>query len=272
MSVMCMVTNIIHKSARRGIPRPGVLRSGVARRGKVMDATINRADLAALSQRFRDIETRHLPDVTRWALNDMAFGVHAENKRLIDRVFDNPVRFTRNAFWVRKATRDNPVAVVERKRMVVGKHYLEVQQKGGTRRQTGIEKMLARRLPYEGLIQSVLPASIRTNAAGNIAPGALQRLLSGVGAQTDRNQNTTDASRRRNPRRARFFVPDADSHLSPGVYAERAGELTKMLHLSEMAPTYRKRFPMEEHGETVAARAAPAAVERALARALPNIR
>lgn len=237
-----------------------------------MEAVIDRADLGNLMRRFREIERRHLPDVTRWALNDMAFAVHAENKQLIDRVFDNPTRFTRNAFWVRKATRSNPVAVVERKRMVVGKHYLEVQQEGGPRGQTGLERALTRRLAYEGLIQSVLPASIRTNAAGNMSPGTVQRMLSGVGAQLDRAQNTTEASRKRNPRRARFFVPDADSHLSPGVYAVRAGNLTKMVHFSERAPTYAARFPMEEHAEKVAERAAPEAVERALRRSLSNIR
>lgn len=237
-----------------------------------MEAVIDRADLGNLMRRFREIETRHLPDVTRWAMNDMAFKVHRENKQLIDRVFDRPTRFTRNAFWVRKATRSSLVAVVERKDHLAGKHYLEVQQEGGRRGDTGLERRFYWGLAYEGLIQSVLPASIRKNAYGNMAPGAVQRMLSGVKAQRDRYQNTTEASRKRNPRRARFFVPDADSHLSPGVYAVRAGNLTKMVHFSERAPTYAKRFPMEEHAEKVAARAAPEAVERALRRSLSNIR
>ena len=242
-----------------------------------MDAVFNQADLANLIQRFRDIERRHLPDVTRSALNDMAFKVHAENKVLMERVFDQPTRFTLNAFWVRKATRSNPVAVVERKPVIGRKHYLAVQQDGGARGQTGLEKRMTYGLAYEGLIQSVLPASIRKDSHGNIAPGALQRLMSGTGIQVDRWQNRSATGRRRAEKRNKYlssvyFVPDPDSHLSPGVYERGMDELIKIVHFSERVPTYTPRFPMEDHAKDVAAAEAPTAVERALRRALAGMR
>ena len=235
--------------------------------------SVNPQDLRKLLGQLDAIAKKHLPDVTRWALNDMAFAVHAENKKLMGQVFDRPTPFTLNAFRVIKATRTDPNAEVLRKDMVARRHYLEVQSDGGSRRQTGIERLMVQRLKYSGFIQSVLPTkNLRRNRYGNVAPGTLQQILSGVQAQSDRAQNTTAASRRRaGGRRAAYFVPGEDSKLSAGVYERRGKEIRKLLAFSAASPSYKDRFPMEEHGQKVAAREAEPAVSRALARALANV-
>lgn len=230
---------------------------------------IDASDLRNLNRNLDNLRT-DLPRMNAWALNDMAFEVFRENKKLMARVFDNPVPYTLNAFFVRKATPQSPVATVQRKDKPVGKHYLEVQQQGGRRPQTGFEKLLSRRLKYEGIIQSVLPTrAARRNRYGNISPGLIQQVLSSVKAQGDAYQNTTAASRRRaGKRRAGYFVPQAESALSPGVYERRGETIRKVLAFSDAVPSYSARFPMEDHGQQVATAAAPAAYDRALTRTL----
>lgn len=234
---------------------------------------LNASDLRALEHKLNDIDRRVMPKAARWALNDVAFEILAENKDLMRRVFDNPTPFTLNAFYVRKASLSDLNAVIERKRFPASRHYLEVQSEGGARRKTGVERLFTQRLRYEGLIQAVVPTkSLRRNRYGNIAPGTLQRIISGVRAQGDGAQNTTAASRARanagSSRRAEYFVPRADSALSPGVYQRKGEKLTKVLAFSEVAPSYSKRFPMEAHAEKVARDRIELAFDRAFARAM----
>lgn len=233
---------------------------------------VNQRDLDRLISNLDAIDNRALPEITRLSLNDMAFAAFDATKDLMRERFDNPTRWTLNAFFVRKATTTRPVATVERKRPASGRHYLEVQQSGGPRPQTGIERLLSRRLKYSGLINAVLPTrNTRTNRYGNIAPGTMNRMLSAVQAQADRAQNTTAASRRRNPRRAGYFVPRDGSSLSPGIYERRGKTIRKMLAFSEAVPTYTPNFPMEERAEKVAAQTAAPAVERAIARVIRDM-
>jgi hypothetical protein len=226
------------------------------------------SDLARVTSRLRDIDRRHMPNVSRLALNDMAFAVLRENKALMQREFDRPTPFTLNAFYVKKAALQNMEALVERKTMQRGRHYLETQQLGGPRPDTGVERLLKSRLRYEGLIQAVVPTKgLRRNRYGNVAAGTMQRILSGVQAQSDRAQNTTAASRRR----AAYFVPSLESSLSPGVYERSGKRIKKVLAFSDSQPRYRERFPMEEHARDVAEDEAAPAFRRALARELSNI-
>ncbi|WP_353472336.1 hypothetical protein PVT71_13665 [Salipiger sp. H15] len=230
---------------------------------------IDASELRSLNRNLDNLRT-DLPKLNAWALNDMAFAVFGENRKLMARVFDSPVPYTRNAFFVRKASPQTQVATVQRKDKPVGRHYLEVQEAGGRRPQTGFEKLLSRRMKYEGIIQSVLPtAAARRNRYGNLSPGLIQQVLSAVRAQGDAHQNTTAAARRRaGRRRAGYFVPQAESALSPGVYERRGETVRKVLAFSDTVPSYSARFPMEEHGRQVATAAAPAAYERALWRVL----
>ncbi|MEJ6397032.1 hypothetical protein [Yoonia sp. 208BN28-4] len=231
--------------------------------------SISPADLRAVVARLSAVSTKVLPEASRLALNDVAFKVFFENKNLIERSFDRPVAFTRNAFRVDKATPSNLVATVERKTIQSGRHYLEVQSEGGRRPQTGLEKLLASRLRYEGIIQSVLPtANMRRTAAGNMSRGLVNQIVSAVQAQRDPTTNTTAASRQRNRRRAQYFVPGVDSKLSPGVYERRGKSIRKMLAFSDKSPSYEAAFPMQEHAQKVAEDAIEPAFERAFRTAL----
>lgn len=237
---------------------------------------LNKSDVRKFEQRLKDIEQRAMPKAARWALNDVAFDVLFANRDLMKRVFDRPTPFTLNAFYVRKATTENLNAVVERKTLVSRRHYLEVQNEGGRRKMTGVERLLSQRLKYSGLIAAVLPTkNLRRNAYGNVAPGTLQRILSGVRAQGDSAQNTTGASRARanasGRRRAEYFVPSPESALSAGVYERSGKKLKKVLAFSEATPSYSQRFPMEENAASVAEERIEPAFERAFERVMTGV-
>lgn len=212
-----------------------------------------------------------LPEIERLTINDLAFDVLRSTGKLVDRSFSNPTPYTKRAFYVKKATRGNLVATVERKRGQRGKHYLEVQQKGGPRPLTGLERLLVRRLKYSGIIGAVVPTKgLRRNRYGNIPGGTLNRILSNVQAQGDRANNTTANSRKRSTarRRAEYFVPRDGSKLSAGVYERRGKKIRKVLAFSDAAPRYAARFPMEANGRVVVEENHAAAAARAFRRVM----
>ena len=136
----------------------------------------------------------------------------------------------------------------------VGKrHYLKVQELGGQRGQTGLEGLLDARLAYDGNITAVVPASsAKLDAHGNWSRGERNQALSAVQAQRDNRSNTTKGSRKRNRKRAGFFVPSADSRLSAGIWRrDPDGSISKVLHFTRFMPTYDKRLGFFDGAEEV---------------------
>lgn len=207
------------------------------------------ADFRAAERVLSDLGRRQLPFAAMMAVNDTAKDVLQEVEREIETSFDNPTRFTRKAFFVRRANnKKNPVATVERKTPVAGKHYLVVQSRGGIRPQTGLEKLLANRLKYAGVIRTVAPASgARRNAYGNWSPGQRNQVLSAIKAQRDASSNTTSRSLKRQGGRNGYFVPREGSKLGAGVYQRMArGRVKKIVNFSDAAARYRQRFEFDD--------------------------
>lgn len=206
------------------------------------------ADIDRAERLLTDIGRNQLPFALAMALNDTGESVLRATELEIARVFDRPVRFTKKAFFLRRARKTNLHATVERKLPQRGRHYLEVQSEGGPRPQTALEKLMSRRVAYSGNLRSVLPAKgARLTAAGNWSPGQRNQVLSGLKAQRDVLSNTTRRSAARNKKkRGSFFVPKEGSKLSPGVW-ERRGKtgIRKIVHFSDRVPTYDKRFEFE---------------------------
>lgn len=189
-----------------------------------------------------------LPFAISRALNDTAHDVATDALRDEMRArFDRPTRFTLNAFRYDRSTKYTLRAVVLPKDRIGGRHYLYVQSEGGARPQTGLEKMLSRRLGYAGQITAITPASgMRRDRHGNMSRGHLNQIVADLGAMTDGYSNSTAASRARNRGRSRYFVPRVGSHLSPGVYERTASnQLRKVLHFTRAAPRYQARFRFE---------------------------
>lgn len=193
----------------------------------------------------------------RWAAKDAldstAQDVLDHVRGRMARVFDRPTRFTLNAFRIKKARTNNLEAVVSERDSVGKRHFLKRQELGGQRDRTGLESLLDARLAYDGIISAVTPASgARLDAHGNWSTGERNQALSAVQAQRDKTANTTSGSRRRNKRRAGFFVPRAGSSLSPGIWKrDPDGSISKVLHFTRAMPVYTERLGFFDGAEHV---------------------
>ena len=206
------------------------------------------------------------------ALTETAGDVRSGFQDEMQSAFDQPTRWTLNAFRVIPATRSRPYSDVDLKDAAAARHYLRTQVRGGPRPKTGIERLLTSRLKYHGIIQTVTPArGARLNKHGNWSRGQMNQVLSAVQSQGDRRANTTEASRKRNRRRAGYFVPREGSKLSPGVYKRGArGKLTKILHFSEAQARYEKRLPIQTVAERVVKRQLPKNLRKFMREAARN--
>lgn len=208
------------------------------------------------------------------AINDTAKEAVEDIKTEMKSVFDTPVRWTLNAFFVKRGTKRKPVAVIRRKDAQRGRHYLEVQSKGGARPQTGLEKGLGSRLAYAGIVRTVTPTSkARKTKAGNWSPAQRNQVLSGIKAQRDPTANTTKASKKRNKSRAGYFVPRPGSKLSPGVYQRKSRKkIVKILHFSDGSANYKKRLDIAKVTRTTVERRFDQNFRAALKRAVSTAR
>lgn len=210
------------------------------------------ADFDRAERILSDLGRRQLPFAAAQALNDTGADVLDAIELEIATTFDRPTRFTKKAFRLHRASKTNLRAQVLRKDAVASRHYLEVQERGGVRPQTGLETLMASRLKYGGIVQSVIPAKgARLNAYGNWSPGQRNQVLSSIKSQRDPRTNTA----KRNSRRARnkvgqYFVPREGSKLSPGVYQRMArNRVKKIVHITDSAARYRARFRFHERAE-----------------------
>lgn len=205
-----------------------------------------RSDIARLSGRDARL-------AATFALNDTAADVLAHVRKQTAEKFDRPTPFALNAFTIRGARPNRLVAVVAERPSVGRKHFLKVQEAGGARPRTGTEHALQTRLNYSGIIDYVASASgARLDAYGNWSSGERNQALSAVQAQRDEKQNTTAASRKRNKRRAGYFVPRTNSKLTPGIWRrDLDGSVTKVLHFLSSAPRYQAVFGFYDGVEEV---------------------
>lgn len=210
-------------------------------------------DMDRLRRGLSDVERKQLPISTVWALNDTASDVLAHMQSRMDVVFDNPTRFAKNAFMVWRATKATLSSEVKERPSVGSRHFLKVQERGGVRPQTGLERLMNTRLSYDGDIKAVIPAAgAKLNAAGNWSPGERNKVLSAVQAQRDTRSNTTAASRSRRKSRISYFVPRSGSKLSAGVWKrDGKGKISKILNFTTAMPAYRERLGFYDGAQDV---------------------
>ena len=213
-----------------------------------MSATLT-LDHSDITRGLTHLQTDQAPYAAARALTDTAWGATRGLKGHMSEVFDNPTSFTKNAFRAIGAKKHNLEAQVLPKDRISQRHYLFTQEEGGVRPQTGIEKLLQRHVAFDGILQTAVPADdAKLNRAGNLSSAQIQRLLSGLGAQRDKHQNTTSASRSRQKSRETYFVPRHG--LAPGVFARQSnGRLKMILAFTDRAASYKPRLGYEEFVE-----------------------
>lgn len=247
-----------------------------------------------LSRQLTALEREVLPRAEHRSVNLTARAVLDANRSYMQRAFNQPSRFTLNAFFARYAPRgaNKPAASVERKSLGAQKrgvgaasgfrskppsqrHFLEVQSRGGARPHTGLEGALRSRGVIERSEYLVPARSAPRNAAGSVRPGTVLQIMSqlqaaelSAGAQA--NETKASADRRKRRGGARVFVQRGRS---PGIY-RRTGKRApvKLFHIIDGAPRYRARFAFEDHALRAARMHYPRFLQAEIARRIKRVR
>lgn len=190
------------------------------------------------------VERRQLPFATAMALNDTAKDALHRTRDEAERSFENPTPFTKNAFYAVRATKREPMATIRRKTRQSGRHHLEVQSEGGTRSQTGLEKLLASRLKYAGIIQTVTPGpAAELDRYGNLRRGMMNRVIDSLARQGPRRPTKRGGIGGVDRRRQDYFIKGKGRTF--GVYKRQVSTgdvIGKVLNFSSKRPTYRKMY------------------------------
>ncbi len=209
--------------------------------------TLDILNLPQVKQALNDLAKNHVPEASFRALNDTAYdaldGVKAEMRS----VFDRPTPFALNAFMVWRANMQTQRAEVKERPSVGPRHFLKVQQSGGVRPNTALEKLIRSKVGNTSHIAAITPGpAAKLDAFGNWASGERNQALSGIKAQRDATSNTTKASRAlsKNKGRASYFVPGPEAKLSPGIYRRQGSRGTpeKVANFTSNMPSYSKRI------------------------------
>ncbi|QDL93263.1 hypothetical protein FDP22_16620 [Paroceanicella profunda] len=200
------------------------------------------ADFRRFERGLSDVAQKQLPFALSVALNETAKDVLDAIRDQTRLAFDRPTPFTLNAFYLSRATKRKPEASVQRKTAQSKRHFLEVQEEGGRRGQTGIEGLLEARAGLTGRHRFIVPASgAKLNSYGNPGRGQINRILSQLHAQRDTTANETGRSRRRSRHTDRYFVitgDDFDSKLAPGIWLRRGGRVEPVFLFARRPPRY----------------------------------
>jgi hypothetical protein len=122
-----------------------------------------RGDLKPIHRAMVALRGDQVPFAMSLALNNLAKGVAADERSLIDETFDNPTPFTDNAYRIEVATKRKPVAIVAAKDLQA--QYLAPYVIGGPRYLGEKRGML---VPMKG--------NIALNRYGNLTKGKLAAL------------------------------------------------------------------------------------------------
>jgi len=214
------------------------------------------SDSKKINAKLANLAMRQIPFAASKALNQTAVELKAFNRIQMQRRFDKPVKYTLNAFMVDRSNKRKLVAGVRRKDKPSGKHYFEVEAKGGTRPYKAIEKMAS---GITGGNKFIIPTSKGRGQMRNgaINVGEVTRAMAAIGASPSSNpysrQRQAKAAKTRagqkNP--SQYFVspPGSGKNKSGGIYKRTpAGrKVTKIFHVIEKEPQYEKRLPFKSY-------------------------
>lgn len=170
---------------------------------------------------------KQVPFATALALTRTAQFSGRKITEEMPRVFNRPTAYTKNAVFIRPATKANLKAEMlikdESTKAVPAIKWLAPQIYGGGREAKRFELLLRAKGVLDPSQYVVPAAGAKIDAYGNVSRGQLQQILSQLGASRDPLQNRTARSKRRNRRARQFFALTKPwGKLKPGIY-ERIG-------------------------------------------------
>lgn len=210
----------------------------------------------SVNRRLNNLMRRQIPFAASKALNETGKVLLAVNKREMRKQFNKPVRYTMNAFYMKPARRNDLNMRIARKEKPAGRHYLDVQHKGGGRPRKGVESMMRYSLVYSGDLRAVLPTSRTTTAAGGISMARVNEAIAGLQASggagrvasssyTKAKINTQAERLLKRTKPVGYFIgyKDQGKHKTDGIYRREGKSVKKMFHLLEYQPQYKPNFP-----------------------------
>ena len=212
-------------------------------------------------QRMSNLVAMQMPFAISKALNDTARTLVAKNRQDMGLIFNRTNTFTKNAFGSSPTRHGSMGAVkkgqysvfIRRKEKQSGRHYLEVQEFGGARPNTGIERIIQQNLPTRRLVAMVSPTPhMKRKKDGGISMGEVNKMLSALHLQRDPSANSPVKGRTGKTKRSRQFFTPAPSHplgqgKRYGIYERtQAGNARKMLNISERSPMYKPKLRFEQ--------------------------
>lgn len=165
--------------------------------------------------------------------------------------FENPVRYTLNAFFKKPARKNDLHMAIKRKSAQRGKHYLEVQHKGGVRPNKRVETLFKYSLPYTGIVGAVLPTKHSKTRNGGISMARVNEAIGQLGGTTPQSSFTKARSRSAAEKLAKRAKPtqyfigyrEDGKNKTDGIYRRQGKRVQKMFHIIDSAPKYSPNFP-----------------------------
>lgn len=228
------------------------------------------------AQRFlNDVQRRQLPFANALALTKLAQGAKADLRNELASAFEAPTNFTLNSLFVQPATKTRQEASVFFKdfapKGVPAGRYLRAQIEGGPRTDKASERQLRNAGLLPGGYYLVPARGAKLNAHGNVNPGQVVQMLTGLGALSTARRGS---NRRRNPKTQGYFVvqPGAANGLPPGIYRRTPQGGHVLVFIMTRQPQYSRRFDFEGLGRASYQRNAPRAIKEALEHAFRTAR
>ncbi len=225
-----------------------------------------RSNVILVASNFRDLGQRQMPFATALALTRTAQAVKRAEIAEMDRVFDSPTPYTRNALYLKSATKANLSAHVwlkdDTSKGTPAEKYLGPQIEGGGRRLKRFERALrAKGFLPDGMV-AVPTSAVEIDAYGNMKRSQIVQILSALRAFGEQGYlaNRTATSEKRRKRKGRklsqYFVGrPAGGRLPLGVWMRstsdfgRTGGRIRPVLLFVKAPQYKARLKFHEVAE-----------------------
>jgi hypothetical protein len=231
----------------------------------MMDIKIDTSIVSKMAGRITEVEGQ-MPFLLAYALTKSVQAAQQAEREVMERVFDQPTRYTLNALAVIPATKYNLTATLHFREGggTPAWKFLGPEVRGGSRHKKGFERALERAGILRANEYAVPSKFMPLDGNGNMRPGLITRILSDVGANPDPLSNASTKGRRKRRMRGGGFYfllrRDGSSALGTKVYGRRAASgiyfrlglrnIRPML-MFVSAPSYSKRLPYDETAQGV---------------------
>ena len=236
-----------------------------------------------VNARLSNMVAVQMPFAISKALNDTARTMVKKNRQDMRMIFDNAVPWTLNAFGssrfkngpMKMAKKGDTQIFIRRRDDRAKRHYLDVQEDGGTRERTGLESLVNANLATSRFVGAVTPTKhFKRSKTGAMSGGELNKIMSALHLSRDKSTHSKLKGYTGKTKRSQaYFVPASTHPLAQGkrfgVYKRNAaGNAKKVLNISERRPIYKPKLKFNDRMVRYGKQVFPKKMQKALAYAM----